>query len=87
MKHCCGCDDELHRLEMKIAVIETEIHRLEMKIAVIETEMKHTLMNKHAESLAVARAIDLKFKWISVFVGGIATIASILGFIGIASLK
>lgn len=58
--------------------LEEKITNLRLAVGVLETKFEHTIANKHAEAIATAKAIDTKFKWISVIIGGIATVGTII---------
>jgi hypothetical protein len=69
------CDERLVR---RLDEHAKRIHSIEMTLVRIETSMKHTLENKHAETLAESKAIDAKFRWISVVIGAIASFSIIV---------
>ena len=66
-------DDRCHE-SRKIEQMRKDIHDVQIAIVKIESRLEHTVENKHAEALSVARAIDVKFKWISVATGTVAII-------------
>ena len=58
--------------------LRNDVHEIQMDIVRIQSKLEHTLQNKHAEALSVAKAIDVKFRWISVTVAIIATIGVLI---------
>ena len=66
------------REKEKMDSLEEKINAQIVAMAVLETRFTHTLENKHAEALATSKAIDIKFKWISIFIASLALIGTMV---------